>query len=512
LTGISQPSAGPDRPSTDPASVERAGTGRAGTAIVTVLCFAGIVVSVMQTLVVPLIPQLPAMLHTSAADSSWVVTSTLLAGAVATPVMGRLGDMYGKRRILLVSLGLLLAGSVLGAVTSSLVPMVIGRALQGGAMGVIPLGISIMRDELPRERMGPAMALMSSSLGIGGALGLPGAAFVAQHTDWHTLFVVSGALSAAAMVLATLFVPESPLRAPGRFDLPGALGLSAALLCLLLPISKGGDWGWGSGTTLGLFAAAAVLLAGWGFMELRTAQPLVDLRITARPQVLLTNLASVLVGFVLYAQMLVLPQLLQLPEATGYGLGLSMVASGLCLAPGGLVMMVISPVSARLSAARGPKASLLLGIAIATAGYGLGFGLVHAVWQIAVVGTVIGTGIAFAYAAMPALIMGAVPASETAAANGLNTLMRSIGTSTASAVVGVILAHMTTSFAGRPLPSLEGFRTSFALTCAAGAAALAVAAFIPARRPGTPPLASGAPGTASGAGAARDDAGETADV
>jgi MFS family permease len=461
--------------------------------IVTVLAFAGIVVAVMQTLVVPLVPELPTLLHSSAADASWVITATLLAGAVATPVMGRLGDMYGKRRILLVSLGLLLAGSLLCAFTSSLVPMVIGRALQGGAMGVIPLGISIMRDELPRERMGSAMALMSSSLGIGGALGMPGAAFIAQHTDWHALFLVSGGLAAAAMLLVPLLVPESSVRTPGRFDLPGALGLSAGLVCLLLAISKGGDWGWGSGTTLGLFAAAVVVLLLWGVMELRTREPLVDLRTTARPQVLLTNLVSILVGFVLYSQALVLPQLLQLPKATGYGLGMSMVAAGLCMAPGGLVMMVISPLSARISAARGPKVSLLLGIAIATVGYALGFGLIDSVWQVTLVGSVIGSGIAFAYAAMPALIMGAVPPSETAAANGLNTLMRSIGTSTASAAVGVVLAHMTKPLGGIRLPSLDGFRTSFAIACVAGAVALAVAAFIPVRRSELRLLASSSP-------------------
>lgn len=316
---------------------------RQGNAIVAVLSFAGIVVAVMQTLVVPLISELPTLLRSSASDASWVVTATLLAGAVATPVMGRLGDMYGKRRILFVSLGLLVAGSALCAFTSSLVPMVIGRALQGGAMGVIPLGISIMRDELPRERMGSAMALMSSSLGIGGALGLPGAAAIAEHSDWHTLFLVSGGLGLVAIALVALLVPESPVRTPGRFDIAGATGLTAGLICLLLPITKGADWGWGSGTVVGLFGAAVVILVGWGFLELRTAEPLVDLRTTARRQVLMTNLASVLVGFVLYAQMLALPQILELPSATGYGLGLSMVAAGLCLAPGGLVMMVISP-------------------------------------------------------------------------------------------------------------------------------------------------------------------------
>jgi len=157
-------------------------------AVTGVLAFGGIVVALMQTLVVPLISDLPALLHASTADATWVITATLLAGAVATPVVGRLGDMFGKRLMLLGSLGMLVAGSVVCALSDSLAPMVVGRALQGCAMGVIPLGISIMRDELPPEKLGAAMALMSSSLGVGGALGLPGAALLAQHADWHVLF------------------------------------------------------------------------------------------------------------------------------------------------------------------------------------------------------------------------------------------------------------------------------------------------------------------------------------
>jgi MFS family permease len=325
------------------------------------------------------------------------------------------------------------------------------------------------------------MALMSSSLGIGGALGLPGAALIAQHADWHALFFTSAGLGAAALALVLFYVPESPVRTPGRFDVAGAVGLSAGLVCLLLAISKGGDWGWASATTLGLLAAALVVLLGWGLFELRTTTPLVDLRTTVRPQVLLTNLASVLAGFSLFAMSLVLPQLLQLPAGTGYGLGRSMLTAGLCLAPSGLVMMAVSPLSARLSAARGPRVSLMLGMGVVAAGYGLGLFLTDAVWQVVVVASVIGCGIAFAYAAMPALIMGAVPLSETAAANGLNTLMRSIGTSSSSAVVGVVLAHMTTSYGGREFPSLDGFRVTFAIACGAAVSAMLIAAFIPVR-------------------------------
>lgn len=276
------------------------------------------------------------------------------------------------------------------------------------------------------------------------------------------------------------------MRAPGRFDIIGAAGLSAGLVCLLLGISKGGDWGWGSGTTLGLFAASVVILLAWGAFELRVPHPLVDLRTTARRQVLLTNLAGIAVGFAMLAQSLVLPRLTQLPAATGYGLGQSMVVAGLAVAPVGVAMWLFSPVSAKISAARGPKVSLMLGGLVTAIGYGAALGMVHAVWQTAIVSAVIGVGIVLAYAAMPALISGAVPPSETAAANGLNTLMRAIGTSSASAVIGVVLSHMTQPLNGVPLPSMNGFRTSLAIACVTGVLALLISAFLPRRGANSP--------------------------
>jgi MFS family permease len=459
---------------------------RGGTAVVVVLAFTGIVVSVMQTLVIPILVQLPVLLHTSTANASWVITATLLAGAVAVPVTGRLGDMYGKRLMIFVSLGLLVVGSLLCASTSALMPMVVGRTLQGAAMGVIPLGISVMRDILPPERMGSAVALMSASLGVGGALGFPASALVAQHFNWHVLFLSSAVLGAISTGLIAVFVSESPVRTPGRFDSIGAVGLAAGLISLLLAVSKGGDWGWGSATTLGLFAAALVVLLAWGVFELRVGQPLVDLRTTARRQVLLTNIAALAIGFAMFAMSLILPQLLQLPKATGYGLGLSMVAAGFCLAPGGLVMMLVSPVSAWISKARGPKISLMLGSAIVAVGYAIGLVLVHAAWQIIIVTCVIGAGIAVAYAAMPALIMGAVPLSETASANGFNSLMRSIGVSIAGAVTGVVLANTTKPFGGVQLPSMTGFRIGFVIACAASLVAMLTAAVLPGRGPRSP--------------------------
>ncbi|AJE85906.1 membrane transport protein [Streptomyces albus] len=456
--------------------------GPRGTGLVPVLAFAGIVVAVMQTLLVPVIKDLPVLLGTSPSNATWVLTSTLLSGAVSTPIMGRLGDLYGKRRMLLLSLAVMVVGSLICAFTSDLILMIAGRALQGFAMGAIPLGIGLMRDELPREKLGSAMALMSSSIGVGGGLALPLAAVVAQNADWHTLFFVAAGLGAVSIVLTLLTVPESAVRAEGRFDVPGSLGLSVGLILLLLPVTKGSDWGWASGRVLGLFGASVAVLLLWAVYELRTTAPLVDLRTTARREVLLTNLASIMVGVAFYAISLVLPQVLQLPTSTGYGLGQSMVVAGLCVAPLGLTMMLTAPLYARISAKHGPKTTLILGMLIIGLGYTAGLGMMNAAWQTVVLSIVVGGGIGLAYSSLPALIIGAVDPSETGAANGLNTLMRSIGTSVSSAVIGMVLAHTAQQSGPVAIPTMEGFRLSFLIAAGAVAAGLVLALFLPSQR------------------------------
>ncbi|WP_033293883.1 MFS transporter [Amycolatopsis jejuensis] len=458
-------------------------------AIVGVLASCGLVASFMQTLVIPLIPAFPRLLGTTPADASWVITVTLLAGAVITPVSGRLGDLYGKRRMLLVSLGALVTGSVVSALTSSLALMVVGRGLQGCAMGVIPLGISIMRDELPAERVSGAVSLMSATLGVGGAIGLPLAAVVAEHTDWHVLFWGSAALGVMCALLILRYVPESPVRTPAPFDYLGTLGLIVGLTSFLLPIVKGGEWGWGSPATLGFAGFSVVVLIGWGWYQLRRRDPLVDLRVSARRPVLFTNLASIMVGFAMYAMSLSFPQLLQAPSVTGYGLGLTMVQTGLCLAPNGLVMMALSPVSARLTNRYGARATLMTGTAVVAVGYGFAIFLMDNAFELVIASVIIGAGIGIAYAAMPALIMSAVPVTETASANGLNSLMRSVGTSTSSAVMATMLAHLTITVGALTVPSLAGFRTTFAVAAVAALAGLALTAVVPRVRADAPQLA-----------------------
>ena len=472
---------------TPPPDTGGAGARGVGTGLVIgALAGAGVTVSIMQTLVVAIIPQLPRLLHTGAANTSWVVTATLLTAAVATPVLGRLGDMYGKRRMMLTCAGVVVAGSLVCAFSTSVTPLVAGRALQGTGLALIPLGISLMRDTLPADRLNSGLAFMSSSLGIGGALGLPASAAIAQVFGWHALFWASAVLVTGFATLIYFVVPESSVRVAGRIDVLGVLGLAVGLIGYLLGISKGGDWGWSSPTTIVLFAIAVVVLTAWTWWELRVASPTVDIRTTTSRSVLFTNLTGFAVGLAMYAMNLLAPELLQLPRGTGYGMGLSLLTAGLWMIPTGLSMVVFSQVAARVTIARGPKTTLLTGIAVIAAGNGAAQFMLGHLWGVVAFTVTVSIGVAFAYAAMPALIMAAVEPTQTAAANGFNTLCRSLGTSTASAIIGTVLGQFTMTIGGSVLPSEIGVRVVLGMGVIAGVLALTMGALIPYRKPVTP--------------------------
>ncbi|MFK4086921.1 MFS transporter [Kribbella sp. NPDC020789] len=446
-----------------------------------VLGFCGVLVSVSQTIVVPLLPLLPGITGSPAADASWLLTVTLLTGAVFTPLLGRAGDMYGKRRVLLIALGSMVIGSLFCAMSSSLPVLIVGRAFQGAAIAVVPLGISILRDELPARRVIPAIALMSSTLGVGAAFGIPAATLVVEYWNWHTMFWICVGLGLLDILLVVLVVPESVVRTSGRFDVLGALGLAAFLICLLLAVSKGSAWG--AGPTIALSATAIAVVPIWVWYELRTVSPLVDLRVSARPAVLFTNLCALLIGFAFYANSLSTAQLVQEPTWTGYGIGASIVVSGLCLLPGGVAMVLLSPVSGRISAARGPRFTLAIASVLMATGYVVRLFTSHSIAGIVAGATVVAAGTAIAYSALPALIMHAVPVTETAAANGLNTLMRTIGTAICSTIVATVLTSVTMTDGVRVAPDLSAYLIVFAIAGVAAAGAAGLVLLIPARRP-----------------------------
>lgn len=433
-------------------------------------------------MVIPLLPDFPKILGVSADDASWLVTVTLLTSAVATPIVSRLADMFGKRRMMLISMTMIVVGSLVAAIGGNFVALLIGRGLQGFAISMIPVGISIMRDELPKEKVASATALMSATLGIGSALGLPLSGLIFEHLGWPAIFWLSAIVGVLLIIAVAAVVPESSVRTRGKFDFLGAVMLSTALTAILLAISKGARWGWTSELTLLMFVIGIVTLALWFPYELRVTQPMVDLRTSAKRPVLLTNVASILVGFSMYANNLSTTQQLQMPKISGYGFELGVMAAGLCMIPAGLAMVFFAPVSANITKRFGAKITLIVGGTVLALAYIARVFLTGSIALIIISAAVVSIGTAIAYSAMPMLIMRSVPITETASANGLNSLLRSVGTSTSSAVVAAMLTSMVIpSGPGEGLPSIDAFKNIFWLAALAAVAAAAAAAFIPRR-------------------------------
>lgn len=440
------------------------------------LVAAGALVSALaQSLFVPVLPTLPALLGTSASTTQWLVTSTVLAGAVAVPLFGRLGDLYGKRRMLLVSLATMVVGSLITAMSSSIGWLIVGRTVQGLAAGTVPLGISLVAAVVPAERQASGVALISGMLGVGGALGLPMAGVICQYVDYHVLFWITFAVALTAFLGILAGVREALAQASGHLDVRGAVLLSLTLLALLVPLSEAGVWGWGSPLTLGLLVLAVVLGAAFGWAQLRTDEPLVDVTTLVRRPILLADLASVLIGFSMFGSILGTSSYVQVSAATGYGFGGSVALAGLTLLPAGLAMLVCAPVAARMIARIGAGGTLAVGLLVTALGWGMRIVLTSTLAWVTAGTTVVGAGVGLCFAALPAVINANAPREQNAAANGLNALARSLGISVVTALCGSILATLVTTVGSATLPALAAYRWIFAI-CGGGALVAAVMA------------------------------------
>ncbi|WP_084531580.1 MFS transporter [Nocardia miyunensis] len=437
--------------------------------------------AMLQSMVVPVFSLLIPALHTTQSTATWLMTAYLLAASVATPILGRIGDKVGKERMLVVTLVGLTVGSLIAALTESVSVMIVARVIQGLGGGVIPLAFGIIRDEFPMAKLNGAVGIASSMIAVGSGLGLVLAGPIVDHLSYHWLFWIPMIITAVAAVAAVLFVPESPVRSPGRINWGAAILLSAWLVALLLAVSQGPKWGWGSGTTLGLFALAVVCAVAWVVVEIRSETPLIDMSTMRIRAVWTTNIVAVLTGAAMYAMMTFLPQLLQTPKAVaGYGLSASITQSGLDLLPLSVAMFVIGLAIGPLAARLGSKAIVLLGTLITAPAFFL-LALGHdQSWEIYLAAVLLGIGIGMAFSSMPAIIVAAVPPAQTGAATGVNANVRTVGGAIGSAISSVILT--SGAHAAHGLPADSGYANVFWFLGAVSAGAALVSVFIPSGR------------------------------
>ncbi|CCH89630.1 Major facilitator superfamily MFS_1 [Modestobacter italicus] len=447
--------------------------------VLTVLAVSTGSFAMLQSLLAPVLSTLQSELRTDAASVTWVLTAWLLSAAVATPLLGRVGDMLGKERTLLVALSAVALGSLIAAVAPSLPLVLVGRVVQGLGGAAFPLSFGILRDEFAAHRVPSAVGFLSAVIAAGGGVGMVLAGPIETAFGWRALFWIPMVVVLVALALAWRFVPESPVRTPGRVNALAAVLLAGWLVALLVPLSQANAWGWGSARTLGLLAVAAVGLAAWVAVEVRSATPLIDMRMMRLPAVWTTNLVALLFGAQMFGIYAFVPQFVELPTSTGYGFGESVTVAGLLMVPMLVTMSVTGVLSGRIAAVLAYKPQLVLASLVSALG-SASLAVLHAApWQLAVAGGVLGVGFGLAYSALTSLIVQAVPAAQTGAASGMNVNIRTIGGALGTAVVSSLV---TASAGADGLPAERGFTTAFLVLAGASVVAAGLALLVPTTR------------------------------
>ncbi|MEA2298247.1 MAG: hypothetical protein QOF77_1183 [Solirubrobacteraceae bacterium] len=435
-----------------------------------VLALGAMAYSLLQSGVAPALPNIQSSLHATETGASWVFTAYLLSASVGTPILGRLGDMYGKERWLLYTLIGLAAGTLLAALASSLWLLILARVIQGFGGGIFPLAFGIVRDEFPRERVAGAIGLLSAILGIGGGLGVVAAGVIVRSLDYHWLFWIPLVAIVASAVLTWRLVPESPIRVPGRVNWTAAVLMGAGLSTVLIAVSQTSRWGWGSSKTIGLIAAGLGLLGAWVAVELRSRNPLVDMRMMRLRGVWTTNLAAFLLGAGMFSSFILVPQFVETPTRNGFGFGATITGGGLFLLPATLTLMVVGALAGRVAGRFGSKRALVAGSAFAMASFALMLFLHGHPWNFYVATALLGVGIGLAFAAMGNLIVEAVPPEQTGVATGMNTVLRTVGGALGAQIGATFIA--ANMFHG--LPTEHGYNLAFLMaTLALGLGILA---------------------------------------
>jgi EmrB/QacA subfamily drug resistance transporter len=427
------------------------------TLILAVLSLGGVAYAMLSSSVVPALPTMQHALHTTETGIAWLLTGYLLSASVGTAILGRLGDMYGKERLLLVTLAILAAGTLLAAVSSTLALLIVARFVQGASGGIFPLAFGIVRDEFPREKVAGSIGLLSAILGVGAGIGIVLSGVIVEHLNYHWLFWIPLVAIVIAAVATWRFIPESPVRVPGRINWLAAALMTVGLSAVLIAVSETTTWGWGSAKTLGLIAAGLAVQAVWIVVEARSDHPLIDMTMMRIRGVWTTNLAAFLLGAGMYASFIVFPQFAQLPKSTGFGFGASVVVSGLYLLPSTVGMTILGIYAGRISARFGSRSALIAGTAFTTAAFAM-LALEHGhPYDLLIAAALLGVGIGLAFAALGNLIVQAVPNHQTGVASGMNTVMRTLG----GALGGQLSATFIAANVAHGEPTVTGFTDTF---------------------------------------------------
>jgi MFS family permease len=444
-----------------------------------VLAIGSLDLGLESSLILPALPALARHYEASLIAVSWLVTGFLVATVVAAPLLGRLGDVFGRRRLLLVALGAFTAGGLICALSDSIELVIAGRVVQGIGSAAGPLMLGLLRDSVPAERLTRSIGVIVGGVSAGGAVGSVLSGLLVDNISAQAIFWFLSALSLALMVGALALLPESPERERVSIDLVGAGLLAAGLVALLLAISKGNDWEWASASVVGLFAASAVLLGLLGLVESRVRQPLVDLTLVARHPFVNANVCALAAGYSFFVVLIVVPQIAAMPKPSGYGFGYSTTKTGLLLVPMALVALPAASVAGRVVDRVGPRVLMAAGSAVGIGAYVLA-ALAHSSGtELAIVTAGVGVTFGFTLTAIASVVVRGASMDKTSIATGVNSVLRTTGSAVATAVVAAVI---TAAGLVGPFPAESGYTHAFVIGAIACGVGLVASGLLPGRR------------------------------
>lgn len=401
--------------------------------------------------------------------AGWLVTSHLLIAAATAPVAGRLGDIRGRKMLIMVLLAVALAGSVLSAVTSNFLLVLVGRALQGLSAAVIPLSIGVIREALPENKVPLGIGLLTTAQGAGSALGLILGGALIDNFSWHSLFVASAILLALSMVAVALIVPARP-GSPTAKPIDWVEGLLPipAIAAVLFAISQTKEYGWLGAPVLGLFGIGFVLLAFWARRSLASSEPFLDLRLFTRRNFAVANVISVLLGMGTMQLIYVFSAYMQAPAWTLVGLGLTATVAGLAKLPSNFFSFFAGPFSGWLTLRTGHRTTVVGGCLLGSAGWLLALLMPDSFLQVVVILCVISFGTTILQAAIPNVVVDAVPANRTSEAVGSMSVVRGVAAALGAQLIAMLLASQTVAApdGGARFPNAASFQLTFVVIAA----------------------------------------------
>jgi MFS family permease len=437
------------------------------TATLVALTLASASFSLQQTSVIPALPVIQEELDVDTAWMPWLVTAFYLGCSAMTPLAGRLGDQYGRKRLLIITLSTFLVGSTAAALAPNLGVLLCARALQGFGGGIMPLAFAIVKDEFAPDRVGPAVRAITAVHAAGAAFGLALFGIVVEHLSWRVSFACGAVWLAATIGLVWLAVPRSSGRVRARPDVAGATLLAVGLLTFMIALTEGADWGWTSPAIVALLAGCVATFAVWTRIELRVSEPMLDIRMLTRRVILLTNTVAFASGYLSSCWFVILPTLLAAPfglppemaRLVDYGFGADPTTIGLYLTPAAVSGVAAVALTGILVRRFGLKAALMAGMSIGMVG-AASLAVWHdQAWQVVLGMAAIGGTGPMVVAAGANLIVDAVLPTETGAATGVNFVVRMCGGVVGGQIIGAVLAARP--IPGTTLPTEAAITTAF---------------------------------------------------